>query len=193
MKEIVRPIERILSALRASARANDSVQIKGVYTFELFDARGNVINRGKFKNVLTTVGKNEILNDSLHASTNTLVGPYCGIISSTSYTTPVVGDTMASHAGWLEAGTTNAPTYGSTRPTAAFAAASGGVIAYSSAVSFTFTGSGTVSGTFTVIGSGASATVMSTTGTLLSAGGFGTAQPVISGNVMTVSYTLTLS
>lgn len=193
MKELIRPLDRLLSALRAGANFSDRSGIGGVFTFELYDVHGNIIKKGRFKNTVTTVGKNEILNDALRGSAYTVTGPFCGLISSVSFSAIAAADTMASHAGWLEAGAANAPTYTAPRPTAAFAAASGGAISYSSAASFTFTGSGTVNGAFTVMGSGAVSTIASTAGTLLSAGAFGTAQPVISGNVMTVSYTLTLT
>lgn len=193
MKELLRPFDRILSALRAGVDIGDRSSVKGVFTFKLYDARGNLINQGRFKNLVTTVGKNEILNDALRGSAYTVTGPFCGLISSVSWSAVAAGDTMASHAGWTEANGTNAPTYGTSRPTSSFAAASGGAISYSAAASFTFTNSGTVEGAFTVMGSGAVASNTSTAGTLLSAGAFGTAQPVISGNVMTVSYTLTLT
>jgi uncharacterized membrane protein len=105
---------------------------------------------------------------------------------------PRIGDTMSSHGNWTEADSTNAPAYGSTRPTLSFNSPSGGSISTSSAASFTFTGSGTVEGAFVVFGSGASSSTGNTSGTLLSAGAFGTAQPVISGNVLSVSYSLSL-
>lgn len=193
MKELISPVERIIAALRAGTGFGDKSVIKGVFTFKLCDADGNLINEGRFSNLVTTVGKNEILNDALRGSAYTVTGPYCGLISSVSFSAIAAADTMASHAGWLEANGTNAPTYGTIRPTASFAAASGGAISFTSAASFTFTNSGTVNGAFVVTGSAATNSNTGTVGTLLSAGTFGTAQPVVSGNVMTVSYTLTLT
>lgn len=193
MKELIKPVERLIAALRAGTGFGDRSGIKGVFSFKLYDASGNLINKGRFRNLVTTVGKNEILNDSLRGSTYSVTGPFCGLISSVSFSAIVAGDTMASHAGWLEANGTNAPTYGTNRPTSSFAAASGGAISFTSAASFTFTNSGTVNGAFVVTGSGALASNTSTAGTLLAAGAFATAQPVVSGNVMTVSYTLTLT
>ena len=101
-----------------------------------------------------------------------------------------IGDTMASHANWTEAGSTNAPTFAS-RGTPSWSASSGGSKSTSSAVSFTMTSGGTLEGAFLVLGSGAVTTLMNTSGTLFSAGAFtGGAQVVQTGNVVNVSYSV---
>ena len=99
------------------------------------------------------------------------------------------------HPGWKEAGGTNAPTYSGDRKTCAWDAASGGAKALSSALSYTFTGTGTVKGGFTVFGSGALATKDSTGGILLSAATFDEGDRAIAApdDVLNVSYTLTLT
>lgn len=66
----------------------------------------------------------------------------------------------------LEAGNANAPTYSGTRKTCEWNAASGGSKALSAALSFAFTGSGTVKGAFLVFGTGALNTIDNTAGTL---------------------------
>jgi hypothetical protein len=100
---------------------------------------------------------------------------------------------MSSHAGWLEAGLGNAPTYSGNRKTAVFAAASSGAKALSSALSFAITGTGTVKGAFLVFGSGASATKDTGTGVLYSAGLFsGGDRAVINGDTLSVTYTASL-
>lgn len=145
-----------------------------------------------FDNLVTTVGKNALLDNGLTGSGFTQVGPYMGLISSISYTAIAAGDTMASHAGWTEAGSTNAPTFAA-RGTPAWSAASAGSKATSSAVSFTMTGAGTLKGCFIVGYTGATNVLMATTGTLFSAGLFtGGDQVVSNGNVVTVSYTLSV-
>mgnify|MGYP001555836555 CR=1 FL=1 len=77
-------------------------------------------------NVVTEVGGNDILDKYLAGSSYTAT-LYLGLISSVSYGVgPAVGDTMSSHAGWTEAGPTNAPDYSeSTRQAPTFGAASG--------------------------------------------------------------------
>lgn len=144
------------------------------------------------ENVVCTVGKNLALDTILAGSGYTVVGPYMGLISSVSYSAVAAADTMASHAGWTEAGSTNAPTFAA-RGTPAWSAASAGTKQTSSAVSFTMTGGGTLKGCFLVFGSGAVTTLMSTAGTLLSAGLFSGGDQVVSnGNVVTVTYSLSL-
>ena len=143
-------------------------------------------------NVVATVGKNLALDTILAGSSYTVVGPYMGLISSASWSAVAAGDTMTSHSGWLEAGSTNAPTFAA-RGTPAWSSASAGSKSTSAAVSFTMTGSGTLKGAFLVYGSGAITTLMSTAGTLLSAGTFtGGDQAVSSGNVVTVTYSLSI-
>lgn len=142
----------------------------------------------EFPNVVTTFGKNYLLDNGLAGSAYTAAF-YMGLISSVSYSAVAAADTMASHAGWLEAGATNAPTYSGSRKTAAWASASAGSKALSAGLVFTFTGAGTVKGCFlnTV------ATVDGTTGTLYSAGLFtGGDQPVVATNTLTVTYAASL-
>jgi hypothetical protein len=143
----------------------------------------------EMENVVATVGKNLALDTFLAGATYTVTGPFMGLISSTSFTAVAAADTMASHAGWLEAGGTNAPTYTGNRKTCAWSAASGGSKSLSSAPSYAFTGTGTVKGGFILYGTGAVNTKDDTNGVLYSAGLFGTGdRAVLSGDTVTVSY-----
>ena len=140
-------------------------------------------------NVVTTIGKNFLLDNGLAGSAYT-AAEFMGLISSLSYAAGVLAaDTQASHAGWLEAGGANAPTYSGARKTAAWAAAAGGSKALSAGLVFTFTGTGTVKGCFLTTGS----VVDGVAGTMYSAGLFtGGDQPVVATNTLTVSYTASL-
>ena len=181
-------------SIASSAGLGEQAHAEGVYTFKCFEYEGGpLVWEEKINNVVATVGKNLMLQTALTGSAYTVVGPYMGLISSVSYTTgPAAGDTMASHGGWTEAGSTNAPTFAS-RGTPSFATATAGAIGLTTALSFTMTGSGTLKGAFIVYGTGAVATLMSTAGTLLSAGTFtGGDQPVVNLNVVQVSYSLSL-
>lgn len=171
---------------------NDKLQAIGIYKARLL-RNGEVVWEEEYPNTVVTVGKNLLLDQALAGSGYTVTGPYLGLISSTSYTAIAAADTMASHSGWLEAGGSNAPTYSGSRKTASWAAASGGAKALASTADFTFTGAGTVKGSFMVLGSGASATVDNTGGTLLSAGLFTTGDKAVSSSdVLQVSYSLSL-
>jgi len=100
---------------------------------------------------------------------------------------------MASHAGWKEAGGTNAPTYTATRKTCAWNAAAAGSKALSDALAFVFTGAGTVKGCFLVYFTGAVNTIDNTAGTLYSAGLFtGGDKTVADTDTLNVTYTASL-
>lgn len=165
----------------------------GRYEIECIGADGKLKWRETIENVVCTVGKNLALDTFLAGSAYTVTGPFVGLISATSWSAVSASDTMVSHAGWLEAGGTNVPTYTGNRPTAAWAAAASGTKALSSAASFAITGSGTVKGAFLCFGGGAVATKDSTAGTLWSAGAFaGGDKAVVSSDTLNVMYAASL-
>ena len=166
---------------------------EGRYVVQCHEFEGGpLLWEDEITNTVMTVGKNLALDTILAGSAYTVVGPYMGLISSASWSAVNAADTMTSHAGWLEAGSTNAPTF-TARGTPAWSAASAGSKSTSSAVSFTMTGAGTLKGVFMVFGTGAVTTLMSTAGTLLSAGTFsGGDQVVANTNVVTVTYQLSI-
>jgi hypothetical protein len=178
------------ASLSARHGAAEHAQARGIFTMTLRAYKGGpIIRQESFPNTVVTVGKNYLLDQALAGSGYTAAF-YLGLISSVSYSAIAAGDTMSSHAGWTEAAATNAPDYDeSARPTAAWAAASSGSKALSAGLDFTFNESGTVKGCFLTTVS----TKDGTTGTLISAGLFsGGDQPVVSANVLTVSYSLAL-
>lgn len=166
---------------------------KGVFVAECIGADGKLKWRDEFHNTVVTVGKNLMLDTLLAGSAYSVTGPFMGLISSASYSAISAADTMSSHAGWLEGGGTNAPTYTGGRPTCVWSGASSGAKALSAALSFAITGTGTAKGVFIVLGSGAVTTKDNTSGTLLSAGLFtGGDRAVLSGDTVNVSYTLSV-
>ena len=175
------------------------INVRGVFRFTFRDKDGRILRDQQFNNLLTQIGKALLLDQGLAGSAYTAT-EYMGLISSTSFSAVSGGDTMASHTGWLEAGSANAPTYSGNRITAAWSAATtSGASAYSATKAlsaglvFTFTGSGTVQGGFIVGGSGAVNTIGNTGGTLFAAGTFSTPQPVVATNTLTVTYSVTLT
>jgi hypothetical protein len=165
----------------------ETVGMEGVYVATCYDANGNEKWSDTIENLTTNVGRAS-LNDSYLG--NTAGGAVVMGLKGTG--TAAYGDTQASHAGWLEVGGTNAPTYSGTRKTPAFSAstvANPAVKSTSAAVVFSMTGSGTVAGAF--INVGGSSTIDSTTGTLFSAGDFTAgSKTVTSGDTINVTYTL---
>jgi hypothetical protein len=181
-------IGRIAEKLAVKALRKSDLDLRGRFVVRCRDARGRLIWREEFPNTVVTVGKNILLNTLMAGSSYSVTGPYMGLITNTSFSAIAAGDTMSSHAGWLESSD-----YGSTRPTCAWSSASGGSISLSAALAFTMTGSETLYGAFIVLGSGASATVANTSGTLFSAGEFtGGTQAVSNTQVVDVSYTLSV-
>jgi hypothetical protein len=138
-------------------------------------------------NVVTTVGKNKVLDEALAGS-----GYTAAVVMGLKGTgTAVAGDTQASHGGWSEVGGTNAPAYTGDRKVPTLGAAAAGAKGTSSNVSFTFTSGGTVAGCF--INLGGSATKDNTTGTLLSAGDFTNGNKTVADtDVLNVSWSLSL-
>lgn len=185
MEKIDANIMTDASVIRGGGMSED-VSASGVYEVSCFDADGNLKWSDKYNNLVTTVGKNDLLDKYLAGSSYTAAW-YMGLISSTSYTAVAAGDTMSSHTGWLEAGATYNPTYSqSARPTPSWSSASSGSKATSAAVSFSITSSGTVKGAFLTSVS----TKDGTTGILYSVGLFtGGDKVVSSGDTVNVTYT----
>lgn len=171
----------------------EGVLLGGTYEVECRDKEGNLKWKDTIKNLVTDVGKNWML-DGILGSAQTNTGPFMGLISSDTWSAVAAGNTMGSHAGWREAGGTYTPTYSGTRKTCVWSAASGGTKALSSALSFTFTGGGTVKGCFIVLGTSAVNTIDSGAGVLYSCGTFtGGDKVVVATDVLNVSYTAGLN
>jgi hypothetical protein len=134
------------------------------------------------KNLVTTVGKNNILDNHFAGSAYTAAW-YLGLISLTGYGVGVVAaDTMASHAGWTEdVGYSNA-----SRVTTAWSAAAAGSKTLSTGAVFNMNATTTIKGCFLASVN----TKSGGTGILYSGGLFtGGDQPVVTGNTLTVTYT----
>ena len=185
------------AALIKSADFAETVGMEGRYVAKCYDAAGNLKWEDTIENLVVAVGKQLMLDTLLSGSAYTAT-VRMGLVSGASSPTYAAADTQASHAGWLESGLANAPTYSGSRPTITFGSAtSSGTTpsnvttkAGSAAVSFTFTGAGTVAGCF--ININGSATIDNTTGTLYSAGSFtGGNKTVASTDVLNVTYSTT--
>ena len=185
--EILGMGDKISATTVCGAGHVEKVEVDGYYTATCFDANGVEKWSDVIENLTTNVGRAS-LNDAYLG--NTAAGAVVMGLKGTG--TAAYADTQASHAGWLEVGGTNAPTYSGTRKTPAFSAstaANPAVKSTSAAVVFSMTGSGTVAGAF--INVGGSATIDSTTGVLFSAGDFTAgSKTVTSGDTINVQYTL---
>lgn len=138
------------------------------------------------KNLVTTVGKNFVLDTTMSGSGYTATW-YIGLVNGPTAPTYSAADTMASHAGWTE----NTNYSQASRPTAAWSAASAGVKALSAALTFSINvASQNIIGCFlTTV-----ATKGGTTGTLYSVGSFTEGNKAVGvGDTLAVSYSTTAS
>jgi hypothetical protein len=180
-----------VSVVRGSGTFTEQARATGVYTATLVGTDGQVKWTETFDNLVTTQGKNFLLDTAFAGSANNV-----RMSLITSATTPLVTDTYATPTG----GTTEAGSgvIGTTRPTPSFSAASAGSKATSSAVSFSIVGSATISGCMLVMAAtlGTLATVGNTAtsgGVLYSAGTFsGGSKAVTNGDTLNVTYTASL-
>jgi hypothetical protein len=185
------------AALIKTVDFTEQVGMEGQYVAKCYDKDGNLKWEDTIGNLVVAVGK-QLMLDTLLSGSAYSATVRMGLVSGASSPTYAAADTQASHAGWLESGLANAPTYSGSRPTITFGSASSSgttptnvtTKAGSAAVSFTFTGSGTVAGCF--ININGSATIDNTTGTLYSAGSFtGGNKTVASTDVLNVTYSTT--
>lgn len=182
-QEIIAAAAACDASLIRGGSLSEIVKPGGFYVAECFDKDGNLKWRDEIHNLVTTVGKNLLLDTILG---NSAAGAVVMGLKGTG--TAVAADTQASHASWSEVGLANAPAYSGNRPTPAFSSAAAGSKATSAAVSFSFTSGGTVAGCF--INIGGSATKDNTTGTLYSAGDFtGGSKTVANTDSLNVTYT----
>jgi len=195
--ELVGSGDYAIATLQANAASKENLNSDGYYHVVCRDKDGNVKWEDGFENQVMQVGKILAMNTLLYtASGYTLVGPYLGLItSSTGYSAT---DTMASHSDWTEF--TNYTVGGSAvRGTAVFAASTSSgttpsnvTTSTASAITYTITGAGgTVYGCFLVTGSGAVSTQGSTAGVLYSEGNFATAKTTTAGDTVSVTYSTT--
>ena len=174
-------------------RQGEAAEAHGRYVIECVGADGRIKWRETIENVVCTVGKNLMLDTALAGAAYTVVGPYMGLISSASYTAVAAADTMTSHAGWLEAGGANAPTYTGNRKTAAWSAATAGGKALSAALVYAMTAHRHRQGRVPGVRHRRLATKDDTGGTLWSAGTFSTGdKAVVNGDTLNVSYSTSL-
>lgn len=183
--ENLRALEAVAAGAILRPTAMESMEILGVYHVQHI-RDGKVIWEEHFKNLVTTEGKNEMLDKYLAGSAWTTGTVYMGLKGTGS---PAAGDTMASHATWSEL---NISASSGARQSVSFNAASSGSKAASSAVAWSITTAGpsTVAGCFIVVGG--NSTNGNTTGKLFSAGNFSANRDVYSGDTLNVSWSVGL-
>jgi hypothetical protein len=181
--------DRATGALVGKHSVGDSMAVHGHYHVTCIGADGNAKWEDDIENVVTTLGKNWLLDNGLNTSATNATNVYMGLKSSG---TAVAADTMASHASWTEL---NISSSSGVRQSVSFSSAASGTKSTSSAVSWSITTAGptTVAGIFIVLGSSASTTNGNTSGTLYSAGDFSVSRSVLAGDTLNITYSSSLT
>jgi hypothetical protein len=162
---------------------NEKVSLRG--RFQIEHVRdGQVIAKIDQPNGIVDAGLNKILDVMFHGVTP--IGTwYIGLINNASYSALAAADTMASHAGWIEAVGYDE----GTRLDWSEGAAAAKSITNATALTFTMNASLTIKGIFVSSASDKSGT----TGTLWSTAAFGSTVTVVSGDLLKITYTVTAS
>ena len=173
--------------LMANTGTGEQLKATGQYFVECFDKDGNLKWRDETKNLVVNVGLQYMAGVAL-TSTTQITSWYIGLYGAAASNDPAATDTLALHGGWTEI-----TPYSGTRPAATFTAATNAnpsvVTNSASKASFSINATATVGGAF--LCSAASGT----SGTLFSAADFQSPgdRSVVSGDVLTVTYTFSLS
>jgi hypothetical protein len=176
--EKINPVDTSAVAVAMNAGQSETIGVTGTYTVECYDAEGNLKWSDAIKNLVVTVGKNDLLDNYFQGSSYTATW-YLGLINSGG--TYAAGDTMASHSGWTE----NTGYAAATRPAPSWSAASAGAKS-TTATSYSINASGVIGGAFMTTDN----TKGGTSGILYSAGNFtGGDRTVASGDTLNVTYT----
>lgn len=151
------------------------------YVFECVAPDGTVRWHEEFENLVTTGGKNDLLDKYFAGSAYTAAWAL-GLIDNAGFTAVAAGDTMALHSGWAESSAYSQ----ANRPSLSFSAASGGSKSTSAAAAFSINATVTIQGAFTCTGNAKGGS----TGVLYSAGTFAASRSLFNGDTLNVSLTV---
>jgi hypothetical protein len=192
--------DAMTATVTRGAGQNEPMMALGHFVAECYGADGKLKWTESFDNLVTTQGKNFLLDTVLIAgSAGTGALTNVNMFFRMSYITsgtPVIGDTYATHAGFTELGS------GVITPRGAltFSASAAGVKATSAAMTAAIVGTGTVTGVaINVLNAAAVGTLGTVADTgqaaavLYSAGLFGASKSVTSGDTLNVTYSTTLT
>ena len=182
--------DQVSAGLTMGTRAIDQAEATGVYKIECHDASGNLKWSAESKNLVVNGGLQD-MNAKYFTGSAYTAAWYLGLYGAGASNTPAASDTMSSHIGWTEV----VPYSNATRPVCTFGTptTANPSVATNSAspASFSINATATVGGAFLTSNN----TKNGTTGILYSAADFGAPgdRSVASGDVLTVTYTLSLA
>jgi len=177
MKNVTETTVNYTSSLKTNTSVEEISNVKFKYDIKCFDAEGNLKWEEQIHNLVTTVGKNDLIDKYFKGSAYTATW-FLGLKGTG---TAVVGDTLASHGGWAEVNP-----YAGNRPAITFGTTSAGSNT-ATLISYTINGSATCAGAFICsVNTG-------TSGILYSAADFSVSRAVISGDTLQVTPTVTMT
>jgi len=188
--ETAKSTDVVSSGLVCGARPQENALALGKFKMECFDKDGNLKWSAEEQNLVVNQGLQYMCGTALTSVTQ-ITSWYIGLYGAGASNSPAAGDTMSSHAGWTEV----TPYSNATRPACTFATATTAnpSVATNSAspASYTINATSTVGGAFLVSNN----TKGGSTGTLFSAADFSSPgdRSVVSGDTLTVTYTLSLA
>jgi hypothetical protein len=188
--ETAKSTDVVSSGLVCGARPQENALALGKFKMECFDKDGNLKWSAEEHNLVVNQGLQYMCGTAL-TSVAQITSWYIGLYGAGASNSPAAGDTMSSHTGWTEV----TPYSNATRPACTFATATTAnpSVATNSAspASYTINATATVGGAFLVSNS----TKGGSTGTLFSAADFSSPgdRSVVSGDTLTVTYTLSLA
>jgi hypothetical protein len=190
MNEEIKISDATAALIEQNGGLADSAKASGVYHIQCWDKDGNLKWEAESKNLVVNVGLQD-MNSKYFTGSSYTAAWYLGLYGAGASNTPAAGDTMSSHAGWTE----NTTYSNATRPACTFGVptTANPSVATNSAspASFSINGTTTIGGAFLTT----SNTKSGTTGTLYSAADFSSPgdRSVVSGDTLTVTYTLSLA
>lgn len=164
-------------------KVEDLGRLRGRFDVEIMHKDGSV-EKVAVENTIANVGKNKMLDVMFHADTQVATW-YVGLVDNLGWTAFAATDTMGAHAGWAEATQYNE----ATRPAWPEDAAASQSITNTVVAQFTMNATKTIKGIFLTSDSAKSGTA----GTLWCGTAFSSTVSVVSGDVIKVTYTVTLT
>jgi len=157
------------------------MSLKGRFRIEHYDANGKLKATYRVPNGIVDVGLNKILEDMFNGGTQSGTW-YIGLVNNSGFSAFANGDTMSSHAGWVES-----TAYTETaRPEWTAGTASSRSITNASTVDFSINATVTLKGIFIVDDS----TKSGTAGTLWSTAAFASNVAAVNGDTLKITYTV---
>ena len=183
--EKINAVDMASSGISRGVGSVESVEAHGYYKVTCVGADGQVKWEDEINNLVTTVGKNYIL-DNFFNSVSFTPAWYLGLVDGASTPTYATGDTLASHTGWSEFLNYS----GSNRVTPTWNSASSGSKS-TNAAAFAITSSGgTVAGCLLCSTQARNTSSNGGAGVLYSVGAFSAGNKIVtSGDTLNVTYT----